>query len=109
MSRTPKRPADDAVLRPGDRVRVAFDFARWVGRHPTAVMTVATITRTEDGVTILGLRWAPSATPGGPEVNPERAPDPQGTERSVPRAGESSHCRRDHRTRRGAHSSDGSP
>jgi hypothetical protein len=63
-----KAPVDDAVLRPGDRVRVAFDFARRVGRHPTAVLTVATITRTESGVTILGLRWAPSAQPGGPEV-----------------------------------------
>ena len=60
--------ADDTVLRPGDKVRVAFDFARWVGRHPTAVMTVASITRTEDDVTILGLRWGPSASPGGPEV-----------------------------------------
>jgi hypothetical protein len=50
-SSTTEAQADDAVLRPGDRVHVAFDFARWVGRHPTAVMTVATITRTEDGVT----------------------------------------------------------
>lgn len=64
MIRTPKAPADDAVLRPGDKVRVSFDFARWVGRHPTAVLTVATITRTPDGVMILGLRWSPSAPPG---------------------------------------------
>ncbi len=56
------------MLRPGDRLRVSFDLARWVGRHRTAVLTVATITRTPDGITILGLRWGPSATPGGPEI-----------------------------------------
>jgi hypothetical protein len=52
--------AEAAVLRPGDRVRVAFDFARWVGRHPTAVLVVGSITRTREGVTILGLRWPPA-------------------------------------------------
>lgn len=63
-----KAPADDAVLRPSDKVRVSFDFSLWVGRHPTAVLRVATITRTDDDVIILGLRWGPSASPGGPEV-----------------------------------------
>jgi hypothetical protein len=60
--------AEAAVLRPGDRVRGAFDFARWVGRHPTAVLTVGSITRLPDGVTILGLRWPPA-----PPVAPEAA------------------------------------
>ena len=58
-------PTNDTVLRPGDRVRVCFGFARWVGRHATAVLTVATLTRTEDGVTILGLQRPPARASGG--------------------------------------------
>jgi hypothetical protein len=52
-----KAPADDAVLRVGDRVRAHLNFSRWIGRHPTAKLVVGTLTRTPDGTVILGLHW----------------------------------------------------
>jgi hypothetical protein len=68
VTRTPQAPADDAVLRVGDRVRMHLDFSKWIGTRPTAILVVASLTRTKDDVVILALRWGPSAAPGGPEI-----------------------------------------